>query len=51
MRTILYLIRKEALQVFRDRIMVFQIFFPPILQLLILSQALIGAVVSSLDLG
>lgn len=40
MRTILFLVRKETLQVFRDRIMLFQIFAPPIIQLLILAQAM-----------
>lgn len=39
MRTILYLMRKEYLQVFRDRTTVFQIFFIPVVQLLILSNA------------
>ena len=40
MRTILFLVRKEALQVLRDRIMLIQIFVPPVLQLLILAQAM-----------
>src|SRR6056297_1087747 len=40
MRTVLAIIRKEILQVFRDRIMLVQIFVPPIVQLLILSQAM-----------
>jgi ABC-2 type transport system permease protein len=40
MRTVLAIIRKEILQVFRDRIMLVQIFVPPILQLIILSQAM-----------
>lgn len=39
MRTILFLVRKEFLQIFRDRATVFQIFFIPVVQLLILSQA------------
>jgi ABC-2 type transport system permease protein len=39
MRTILYLVWKEYLQVFRDRPTVFQIFFIPIVQLLVLSNA------------
>ncbi|MEO7963376.1 MAG: ABC transporter permease [Gemmatimonadaceae bacterium] len=39
MRTILFLVRKEFLQVFRDKATVFQIFFIPIVQLLVLSQA------------
>jgi ABC-2 type transport system permease protein len=39
LRTIRFLVRKEALQVFRDRVMVFQIFAAPIIQLLIISQA------------
>lgn len=39
MRTILYLIRKEYLQVFRDKPTVFQIFFIPIVQLLVLTNA------------
>ena len=40
MRTVLFIIRKEILQVFRDRIMLIQIFVPPVLQLLILAQAM-----------
>lgn len=40
MRAILALVRKELLQVLRDRIMLVQIFVPPILQLLILAQAM-----------
>ncbi len=40
MRTILFIIRKETLQVLRDRIMLIQIFLPPVLQLLILAQAM-----------
>ncbi|NNF56629.1 MAG: ABC transporter permease [Rhodothermaceae bacterium] len=40
MRTILFIIRKETLQVLRDRIMLVQIFVPPVLQLLILAQAM-----------
>src|SRR5215217_2482786 len=39
MRAILFLIRKEYLQVFRDKPTVFQIFFIPIVQLLVLSNA------------
>ncbi|MEO6444390.1 MAG: ABC transporter permease [Gemmatimonadaceae bacterium] len=39
MRVILFLMRKEFLQVFRDRATVFQIFFIPIVQLLVLSHA------------
>jgi len=39
MRTILFLMRKEFLQVFRDRATVFQIFFIPVVQLLVLSNA------------
>ncbi len=39
MRTIFFLVRKEFLQVFRDKAAVFQIFFIPIVQLLILSHA------------
>ncbi|MBC7791330.1 MAG: ABC transporter permease [Anaerolineae bacterium] len=39
MRTILFLMRKEYLQIFRDRTTLFQIFFIPIVQLLILSNA------------
>lgn len=40
MRTILFIIQKEVRQVFRDRIMLVQIFLPPILQLLIIAQAM-----------
>jgi ABC-2 type transport system permease protein len=39
MRTVLFLIRKEYQQVFRDRAMVFQIFLVPLVQLLILANA------------
>ncbi len=39
MRTIWFLVRKEYLQIFRDRAMVMQIFLLPILQLLVLSNA------------
>jgi ABC-2 type transport system permease protein len=39
MRTILYLIRKEYLQVFRDKPTVFLIFFIPLVQLLVLTNA------------
>lgn len=39
MRTILLFIRKELAQVLRDKVMRIQILLPPILQLLILSQA------------
>ena len=39
MRVILFLMRKEFLQVFRDRATVFQIFFIPVVQLLVLSNA------------
>lgn len=39
MRTIFFLVRKEFLQVFRDKATVFQIFFIPVVQLLILSNA------------
>jgi ABC-2 type transport system permease protein len=39
MRTILFLMRKEFLQVFRDKATVFQIFFIPVVQLLVLSNA------------
>jgi ABC-2 type transport system permease protein len=39
MRTILFLMRKEALQVLRDRITRIQIILPPVIQLLVLSQA------------
>ena len=40
MRTIFFIIQKETLQVLRDRIMLVQIFVPPVLQLLILAQAM-----------
>lgn len=39
MRTIFYLIQKEALQVLRDRIMLFQILMIPIIQLLLIVNA------------
>lgn len=39
MRTVLFLMRKEYLQIFRDRTTLFQIFFIPIVQLLVLSNA------------
>ena len=39
MRTLFFLIRKEYLQIFRDRATVFQIFFIPVVQLLLLSNA------------
>jgi ABC-2 type transport system permease protein len=39
MRTLLFLIRKEYQQVFRDRAMVFQIFVMPLVQLLLLANA------------
>ncbi len=39
MRTIFYLIQKEALQVLRDRVMLFQIIMIPIVQLLIVTSA------------
>ena len=39
MRTVLFLMRKEALQVLRDRITRIQLVLPPIVQLLVLSQA------------
>ncbi len=39
MRTIFFLMRKEFLQVFRDKATVFQIFFIPVVQLLVLSNA------------
>ena len=40
LRTVGFLVRKETLQVLRDRIMLVQIFVPPVLQLLILAQAM-----------
>jgi ABC-2 type transport system permease protein len=39
LRTVVFLARKEALQVVRDRVMLFQIFFAPVVQLLVISQA------------
>ncbi len=39
MRTILFLVRKEFLQIFRDRTTVFQIFMIPVIQLLVLANA------------
>ena len=39
MRTVLYLIQKEALQVLRDRVMLFQIIMIPIVQLLLVTSA------------
>jgi ABC-2 type transport system permease protein len=39
MRTVFYLVRKEFLQVFRDRTTVFQIFMIPVVQLLVLANA------------
>ena len=39
MRTVFFLVRKEFLQIFRDRTTVFQIFMIPIIQLLVLSNA------------
>ncbi|MGH7536264.1 MAG: ABC transporter permease [Gemmatimonadales bacterium] len=39
MRTIVFLVRKEFLQIFRDRTTVLQIFMIPIVQLLVLSNA------------
>jgi len=38
-RTILFLVRKEFLQIFRDRTTVFQIFMIPVVQLLVLANA------------
>ncbi len=40
MRTVLFIVWKELTQVFRDRLMLLQIFVPPVLQLLIMSQAM-----------
>ncbi|GAB5518880.1 MAG: ABC transporter permease [Rhodothermales bacterium] len=40
MRTLLFIIQKETLQVLRDKVMLVQIFVPPVLQLLILAQAM-----------
>jgi len=39
MRTVFYLVRKEFLQIFRDRTTVLQIFMIPVVQLLVLSNA------------
>jgi ABC-2 type transport system permease protein len=39
MRTVFYLIQKEALQVLRDRVMLFQILVVPLIQLLIMASA------------
>jgi ABC-2 type transport system permease protein len=39
MRTILFLVRKEYQQIFRDRAMLFQIFVMPMVQLLVLANA------------
>ena len=39
MRTVFYLIQKEALQVMRDRVMLFQILMIPVIQLLIIVNA------------
>ena len=39
MRTLRFMLRKEFLQIFRDRFMVAMMFFMPIVQLLILSSA------------
>lgn len=39
MRTVFFLVRKEFLQIFRDRTTVFQIFMIPIVQLLVLANA------------
>jgi ABC-2 type transport system permease protein len=38
-RTVFYLVRKEFLQIFRDRATVFQIFMIPVVQLLVLANA------------
>ncbi len=40
MRPVLFLVRKELLQVMRDRVMRVQILLPPIVQLLVLSQVM-----------
>ncbi len=40
MRTILLIVQKETLQVLRDKRMLIQIFLPPIIQLLVLAQAM-----------
>ena len=39
-RTVLFIVRKETRQVLRDRIMLLQIFLPPVIQLLVLAQAM-----------
>jgi ABC transporter DrrB family efflux protein len=39
MRTVVFLVRKEFLQIFRDRTTVFQIFMIPVIQLLVLANA------------
>lgn len=39
MRTVFYLIQKEALQVLRDRVMMLQIFLIPLVQLLVITSA------------
>jgi ABC-2 type transport system permease protein len=39
MRTIFYLVQKEILQVFRDRVMLFQIIMIPVIQLLLVTSA------------
>ena len=39
MRTVFFLVRKEFLQIFRDRATVFQIFMIPVVQLLVLAHA------------
>ena len=39
MRTVFFLVRKEFLQIFRDRTTVFQIFMIPVIQLLVLANA------------
>jgi ABC-2 type transport system permease protein len=39
MRTVFFLVRKEFLQIFRDRATVFQIFMIPVVQLLVLANA------------
>lgn len=40
MRTVLFLVRKEAVQVLRDKVMRIQILVPPLVQLLIVAQAM-----------
>lgn len=40
MRTIFLIVQKETLQVLRDRRMLIQIFLPPVIQLLVLAQAM-----------